>query len=118
MTTLKPCKTCPFLEGTENIGSHDWLEDMVKGFMQKSLNHTCHCADPVADGFIGAKREMCYGIIGMCLNSKDFIVPKAFTIDWKKIDKSKCFKSTKEFIRHHYEGILKGANMRNEEVEF
>lgn len=102
---MKPCKTCPFLEGTENYGAPDWLEDVFNGIRRGVLDHTCHCADPKADGCVGAKRPMCCGIVGLMLNSGELVVPKALDIKLKDVDASQCFKTTKDFLLHHLKPI-------------
>lgn len=38
MAKLKPCKTCPFLKGTENIGAPDWLKDMGRRLRQRLIS--------------------------------------------------------------------------------
>ena len=78
---------------------------MVDGFKRGVLEHTCHCADPKADGFVGANRTMCYGLVGMMFNSWKFVVPKACLLDAEDIDASDCFKDLKDFVLHHLKAI-------------
>jgi hypothetical protein len=79
--------------------------DVVERLKSGVLSHSCHCADPRADGYVGASRSVCYGAVGLMLNSNDFIVPESLDINTKEVDSSLCFKSSKDFVLHHLNAI-------------
>lgn len=107
----KPCKTCPFLIGTENIGASDWLVDVIIGVKRENLDHSCHRTDPRADGYKAGEPSHCWGFLGMmknksntCISSKASLEIVNGDLDWEDIPTEGIFKSIPELIKHHAKG--------------
>lgn len=67
---MKTCDDCPFVVGSKNTGSPDWLKDVFGLYLRKSTSHSCHKTDPIADGYIRGKRKDCNGIKMIEINEK------------------------------------------------
>lgn len=69
----KPCNTCPFVKKNELLGSPEWLTDVMRSMkINRYFTHTCHKTDPVADGFIGAKKVIeCRGHLQVLFNEME-----------------------------------------------
>lgn len=114
---MKPCNTCPFLKGTENLGALDWLKDIAEGVKRGSLSHSCHKTDPKADGYVGHKEgkdSVCVGFLGMIKKiSLDCIDPKINKamvegrFDFADVPTEGCFESFSAFAQHHLAPHLK-----------
>lgn len=67
---MKACNTCPFIEGSQNTGSPDWLQDVLYLRMADKTGHTCHKTDSNACGYIGGEKRQCNGILMVEANEK------------------------------------------------
>jgi hypothetical protein len=66
---VKPCSTCPFVIGSTNHGSPDWLKDVLGLAIHNKGKHTCHRSDPKADGYIKGQPIDCSGFEMLKVNN-------------------------------------------------
>ena len=117
---MKPCRTCPFLENSENYGNSDWFIDVCEQLEKEQLTHSCHRTDPRADGYVNhkdGKDSICWGAVGMlkaeknsCQDSRVMMMLVEGTIDWGNVETKDCFKSVKSFLKHHSWVLLSCQN--------
>lgn len=61
----KQCADCPFHKRSPLNGSADWFVDVMRGWKNDNLDHTCHVTDPKADGYKGGTKKQCIGFLGL-----------------------------------------------------
>ncbi len=110
----RACSTCPFVRGTTNIGSAEWLREIIEMFKGPSGSHTCHRSDPQADGYIAGQPHQCVGFLALTRNEGDKLAtPDAYLayvngdIDPGSLPQDECFSTALEMIEHHGRAILK-----------
>lgn len=83
---MKTCSDCPFVKSSPLVGSHEWLEDIIKiGARDPYFKHSCHKTDPNADGYVGGKKKReCKGHMKMMFNEMDGTPGKGGVYDNRK----------------------------------
>lgn len=100
----KPCTTCPFRKDIPLDGAPDWVLDVLRGFHQGNLSHSCHNTDPKADGYKGGKRKQhCIGILGVmknmgnsCISGDAAHALVTGELDWGKVPTEQCWGHIRE----------------------